>query len=106
MGEKRGAPRRKKRIVVDFETTQAKTTGFTHDLSRTGLFIRTIRIPRIGKILRAMLHLPDGSHIPIEGTVVRSFRAPSMLRTVLPAGFALKVSPQASPDYDTFAETL
>jgi PilZ domain len=105
MAEKRGAPRRKKRIVVDFDTTEAKTTGFTHDLSRTGLFIRTIRIPRIGKVLRAVLHLPDGSQLPIEGTVVRSFRAPSMLGTVLPAGFALKVSPK-SPEYDTFAATL
>jgi hypothetical protein len=106
MAEKRGAPRRKKRIVVDFEITKAKTTGFTNDLSRTGLFIRTVRIPAIGEILHAVLHLPDGSQLPIEGTVVRSFRAPSMLRTVLPAGFALKVSPLVSPDYDTFAATL
>jgi hypothetical protein len=106
MAEKRSAPRRKKRIVVDFETTEVKTTGFTNDLSRTGMFIRTIRIPAIGAILHAVLHLPGGKHLPIQGTVVRSFRAPSILRTVLPAGFAMKVSPKASPDYDSFAETL
>jgi hypothetical protein len=106
MSEKRSAPRKKKRIVVDFDTTTSKTTGFTHDLSRTGLFIRTIRIPQIGKILRAVLHLPDGKHMTVEGTVVRSFKAPAMLRSLLPSGFALRVSPKDSPEYDAFASTL
>lgn len=106
MAEKRTSPRRKKRIVVDFDTTTSRTTGFTHDLSRTGMFIRTIRIPNIGKILRAVLHLPDGKHMAIEGTVVRSFKAPTMLRGLMPSGFALRVSNKDSPEYDDFASKL
>ena len=106
MSEKRSAPRKKKRIVVDFDTTTSKTTGFTNDLSRTGMFIRTIRIPSIGKILRAVLHLPDGKHMEIEGTVVRSFKAPAVLRSLMPSGFAMRISPKKSPEYDEFASKL
>jgi len=106
MAEKRSSPRKKKRIVVDFDTTLSKTTGFTHDCSRGGIFIRSIRIPKIGKILRAILHLPDGKQLPVEGTVVRSFRAPSALRSLIPTGFALRISKKASPDYEDFASTL
>ena len=60
MPEKRSSWRSKKRLLVDFDTTTAKTTGFTHDVSPLGLFVRTIRIPRVGKILRAVIHLPGG----------------------------------------------
>lgn len=92
MAEKRDSPRRRKRLLVDFDTTLSKTTGFTHDLSHSGVFVRTIRIPRLGKLLTAVLHLPDGRHLPIEGLVVRSYRAPAALRSVVPTGFGLRVT--------------
>lgn len=106
MAEKRRNPRKKTRIVVDFDTEKTKTTGFTNDVSRSGLFVRTIRIPKIGTVLKAVLHLPDGKQVAVEGTVVRSFRAPTTLRSVLPSGFALRISRVASPEYDEFAGTL
>ena len=99
MAERRESTRKRKRLLVDFDTTLTRTTGFTHDLSRSGLFVRTIRIPRPGKLLRAILHLPDGRHVPIEGTVVRSYRAPPALRSVVPTGFAMKVSNPA-PEFE------
>jgi hypothetical protein len=105
MAEKRSAPRSRRRLLVDFETPAAKTTGFTQDLSRTGLFVRTIRIPRIGTSLRAVLHLPAGGHIPIEGTVVRSYRAPAALRSVVPTGFGLRIERGRSPEYDEISRT-
>lgn len=106
MAEKRSAPRKKTRLIVDFDTTYAKTTGFTHDLSRSGLFVRTIRIPEVGKVLKAVLYLPDGKHVPVEGTVVRSFRAPSTLRLLVPSGFALRVSRKNSAEYEEFSSSL
>jgi hypothetical protein len=99
MPERRESARRRKRFLVDFDTTLTRTTGFTHDVSRSGLFVRTIRIPRPGKLLRAILHLPDGRHLPVEGKVVRSYRAPAALRSVVPTGFALKVS-HPEPEFE------
>lgn len=93
-------------MVVDFDTTDAKTTGFTHDLSRSGLFVRTIRIPKIGKILKAILHLPDGKHLPVEGMVVRSYRAPGTLRSLVPSGFGLRLSRTASAGYDEWSSSI
>lgn len=106
MGEKRGGKRSRKRLLVDFDTTYGKTTGFTSDVSPIGLFVRTIRIPRIGERLRAMIHLPDGRLVPLDGTVVRSYRAPVALRSVVPTGFALRLSPEAPPDFSDYAAQL
>src|ERR1700730_17963052 len=104
MAEKRSAPRSRRRLLVDFETPAAKTTGFTEDLSRTGLFVRTIRIPGLGTSLRAVLHLPSWGDTPIEGTVVRSYRAPAALRSVVPTGFGLRIE-RHFPEYDEIAPT-
>lgn len=106
MAEKRSAPRKKKRLIVDFDTTQARTTGFTHDVSRSGLFVRTIRIPKIGKMLKAILHLPDGKQLPVEGMVVRSYRVPATLRSLVPSGFGLRLSATASADYDEWSNSI
>ena len=106
MAIKRSAPRKRKRLVVDFNTTLSKTSGFTHDLSRSGLFVCTIRIPKIGEILRATLYLPDGKHVPIEGTVVRSFRVPSTLRSLIPSGFGLRLSKEKPAEYEDFISSI
>ncbi|MEO8190810.1 MAG: PilZ domain-containing protein [Acidobacteriota bacterium] len=103
MSEKREAPRRRCRLLVDFDTTLSRTTGFTHDLSKSGMFVRTVRIPRIGKVIRALLHAPGGKTVPVEGTVVRTFRAPGALRTLIPSGFVLRVAPEHPPEYDELA---
>lgn len=102
--EKRAAPRKKKRLLVDFDTTLIRTTGFTNDLSRSGLFVRTIRIPQVGKMLKAVLHLPDGKQVALQGRVVRSYRAPSVLRALVPTGFGLRVF-EAPEDYVRFASS-
>ncbi len=103
MGEKRDSPRRRCRLLVDFDTTLSRTTGFTHDVSKSGMFVRTIRIPKVGKVLRAILYAPGGGMVPIEGTVVRSFRAPGALSTLIPSGFVLRVAPKHPPEYDEIA---
>ncbi|MDQ2870082.1 MAG: PilZ domain-containing protein [Acidobacteriota bacterium] len=103
MAEKRDSPRRRCRLLVDFDTTLSRTTGFTHDVSKSGIFVRTIRIPKIGKVLRAILHMPAGGTVSIEGTVVRSFRAPGALRTLIPSGFVLRVAPEHPSEYDEIA---
>jgi hypothetical protein len=106
MGEKRAGKRSRRRLLVDFDTTYGKTTGFTSDVSSSGLFVRTIRIPRIGEKLRAMLHLSDGRLVPLDGTVVRSYRAPVALRSVVPTGFALRLAADRPAEYLQLAEQV
>ena len=106
MAEKRGGKRSRKRLLVDFETTSGRTTGFTHDVSPDGMFVRTIRIAQVGKGLHAIVHLPDGRQVPIDGIVVRSYRAPVALRSLVPTGFAIHLSAERPPEFVEYASHL
>lgn len=79
MAEKRTFPRKKKRLIVDFDLDQATYTGFTWDISYTGLFIASTHMPRIGLILPVRIHLPDGKKVSCTGKVIRGKRMPASL---------------------------
>jgi hypothetical protein len=96
MADKRKYPRVKRRLVIEFRLAGAPYYGFTHNLSPMGLFVRSIRIPNPGAALLAELHLPDGKRIPLKGTVVRSYRAPTALARLVPSGFGMALS--SSPE--------
>ena len=89
MADKRKFPRVKRRLVVEFRISGTACIGFTHNLSPMGLFVRSIRIPNPGTTVAAELVLPDGSKIPLEGKVVRSYRAPTALARLVPSGFVM-----------------
>jgi len=55
--------------------------------------------------MKAVLYLPDGKQVPTQGTVVRSFRAPSTLRSLFPSGFGLRVSRDESAEYDEYSSS-
>ena len=96
MADKRKFPRVKRRLVVEFRISGTACIGFTHNLSPLGLFVRSIRIPNPGTTVDAELVLPDGSKIPLEGKVVRSYRAPTALARLVPSGFGMALS--SSPE--------
>jgi hypothetical protein len=96
MPDKRKFPRVKRRLVVEFRVSGAPCVGFTHNLSPMGLFVRSIRIPTLGAAVAAELVLPDGKKIPVQGTVVRSYRAPTALARLVPSGFGMALS--SSPE--------
>ena len=91
MADKRVFPRLKKRLVVEFSVEGESHTGFTHDVSHTGFFIVTNRLPPAGTTLPATLHLPDGKRITLTGQVVRSRRVPPQLRESMANGFSLQL---------------
>jgi hypothetical protein len=98
MADKRRFQRVKRRFVIEFRLGGGAYVGFTHNLSPDGVFVRSVRIPSLGSVIPAELHLPDGRKIPIQGKVVRSYRAPSSLARLVPSGFGMSLA-TASEEY-------
>jgi Tfp pilus assembly protein PilZ len=82
MNDKRSFERKRKRLLVDIHAEGRLVSGFTCDLSHTGLFVSSQYVPRLGEKLRATLHLPGEKKVAIEGTVVRIHRVPQALAGV------------------------
>lgn len=91
MTERRTSPRYRAEILIDFALSESKTTGITYDVSRTGMFVRTSRLPAYGQKLLATLRFPDGRQLLTQGDVVRTFHPSIPLRGLLPTGFGMNV---------------
>jgi hypothetical protein len=105
MAERRSFARKKRRFLVEFSLLGANCTGFTYDVSPTGIFVRSIRLPNPGTFLTANLHLAAGRRIVVRGKVVRSFRVPPALARLVPSGFSMKLS-DTPEDYFQLLATL
>lgn len=105
MSERRGFGRKKRRFLVEFKLRGAQCTGFTYDISPTGIFVRSVRLPEPGTFMSADLHLPQGKRLTVRGKVVRSFRVPASLARLVPSGFSMKLS-ESPEDYFQFLSTL
>jgi len=79
MTNKRTFPRLKRRLLVKFSFDGAERTGFSRDLSHTGLFIKSALIPQIGTPLTITITLHNGKNIVLHGKVVRRSRTTSAL---------------------------
>ena len=79
MNEKRAFSRWKKRLLVDLVVEGRTATGFTWDISHTGLSISSQYVPKLGEKLRTIVHLPNGKKVECHGTVVRVRRVPLAL---------------------------
>jgi PilZ domain len=105
VSERRGFGRKKRRFLVEFKLRGAQCTGFTYDISPTGIFVRSVRLPEPGTFMSADLHLPQGKRLTVRGKVVRSFRVPASLARLVPSGFSMKLS-ESPEDYFQFLSTL
>jgi hypothetical protein len=105
MAEKRRQSRKKRRFLIQVETSDSISTGFTYDMSVDGIFIRSIRIPRPGSTVTARLSIPDGKRLALRGWVQRAYRAPGKMAGLVPSGFGLRLT-DAPPDYSRFLATL
>jgi hypothetical protein len=103
--ERRGFARSRRRFLVEFDLEGTVCTGFTNDVSPTGIFIRSVRLPAPGTLLTASLHLPEGRRIAVRGRVVRSHRVPTALSRLIPSGFSIRLS-DTPEDYFQFLTTL
>jgi hypothetical protein len=79
MDDKRTFPRWRKRLLVEIKADGRSASGFTWDLSHTGLFVSSSYMPKLGEKLGILLHLPGGKMVACVGTVVRTRRVPAAL---------------------------
>ncbi len=105
MAERRGFARKKRRFLVEFQFQGSNCTGFTYDISPSGIFVRSIRLPAPGTFLTANLHLTTGKRIAVRGRVVRSHRVPAELARIVPSGFSMSLS-DTPEDYFQFLSRL
>ncbi|MEO6323787.1 MAG: PilZ domain-containing protein [Thermoanaerobaculia bacterium] len=106
MSEKRIFPRKKKRLIVDYDLDGVTYSGFTWDISYTGLFVASPNMPRIGLTITIRLHLPDGKKLECAGKVIRAKRVPAMYSSMEGAtGFSLELVGYNEP-YTRYFATL
>ncbi len=73
--------------------------GMTHDISRGGLYIRTLDPPPVGTAVWLELRTQQGVAVHLRGAVVWR-RAPSQATGAAPAGFGVAIAPGACPPGD------
>ncbi len=95
---RRFSTRKRRRYLIEWQKGDSLCTGFTNDVSPTGIFIRSMYIPKIGRTLTMQLLLPGGGKLRLRGTVVRSQRVPQNLRGVVPSGFGVRLN-EAPEEY-------
>ncbi len=105
MAERRGFARKKRRFLVEFQLQGSTCTGFTYDVSPSGIFVRSFRLPSPGSVVAASLHLGAGKRIAIRGRVVRARRVPAELARLVPSGFSIRLA-ETPEDYYQFLSTL
>lgn len=90
VNDKRAFSRWKKRLLVDLVVEGRTASGFTWDISHTGLSISSQYVPKLGEKIRTIVHLPNGKKVDCHGTVVRVRRVPLALADELGgSGFCL-----------------
>jgi len=92
----------KRRFLVEFRLQGAACNGFTYDVSPSGIFVRSARLPTPGTFLTAKLHLPEGKRIEVRGRVIRSFRVSAALSRLIPSGFSIRLSDSPEEYYQLF----
>jgi hypothetical protein len=105
MLNRRQCARRKSRFLIEWHRGTSLCTGFTHDVSATGIFVRSTYIPKIGTALTMKLLVPGSEKLQLRGIVVRSYRVPASLRRFVPSGFCVRLN-EAPEEYFKLLATL
>lgn len=92
-GDRGGAGRRhnqraKRRMMVRFGTQGAHHTGFTKDISETGLFIRTNTVSRPGTTLQVEIAFPEQTFL-LWARVVWAKKVPPQLAHLMDCGMGV-----------------
>jgi PilZ domain len=100
--EKRTAPRHRVEMMVEFDEGGSRVTGVTGEISRSGMFVRSARLPNGGPAVNLTVHLPGGRELLLKGRVVPNSAPADPAR---PAGFGLRLT-EKPDEYDDFLSRL
>ncbi len=88
--EKRRTRRFTRRLRVRFGEHELGQSGFTSDVSATGLFVVTSSPVNLGQRLHVEVGIDTNRRLLFEGVVARLNIVPAELRTVVKGGFGLR----------------
>jgi hypothetical protein len=91
MGEKRQHRRVKRRLTVKFGEKDLTQSGFTADVSPTGLFVVSASLPALDTRLHLQLFVTPERYVFFEGEVRRHKLVPIELRTIERSGFGVRL---------------
>lgn len=98
--EKRTAPRHRVEMLVEFDLGGSWERGVTGEISRSGMFVRSPRIPSVGPAVNLTVHLPGGRELLLKGRVVPASDDPAR-----PVGFGVRLTEKPG-EYDEFLTRL
>lgn len=92
------------RYLVEWVRWGVLCTGFTFDISPTGVFVRATHIPDHGESVTMHLLVRAGKKLRLRGTVVRSFHVPSNLRRYVASGFGIRLEEAPEEYFELLAD--
>ncbi|OGW50485.1 MAG: hypothetical protein A2078_16020 [Nitrospirae bacterium GWC2_57_9] len=105
MADKRDTKRQQKRLTLRFGKERPEKFGFTEDISRNGLFIKTVSPYSPNTRVYIDIITPDKGIIRVEGTVRWIKRAPATLvHMVNKCGMGIMITQikEGKDKYDAF----
>ena len=107
MLQKPSSTRIRRRYLVEWQSgDDAVCTGFTHDISPTGGFVRSSNIPKVGETIALWLLIPHGGKLKLRCSVVRSQHVPQHLRSTRPSGFGVRLTEAPEEYFQLLADLL
>ena len=88
--ERRRSKRRRRRLPVKFWRGDVEGTGFTTDISNTGLMVETTASADIGSRFHIELQLPEGTPYFAEGVVARKKVYPRHAASMFKSGLGFR----------------
>jgi hypothetical protein len=102
ISEKRTAPRHRVEMMVEFDDGGSRVSGVTREISRSGMFVRSPRLPNGGPAVNLTVHLPGGREILLKGRVVPNSAPADPAQS---SGFGLRLT-EKPDEYDDFLSRL
>ena len=93
MIERRKEERYRRRLQLRLSTENGSTMGFTDDISREGIFVRSASVQPVGTPIRIELTTPDNEKVVLGGTVQWEIKlSPILLRQGKRGGMGIQIS--------------
>ena len=90
MNERRKAKRYGRRLQVRFGEGGFEQVGFTQDVSATGMFVVSAKLPAIGQRVHLQVQVTPTQLVHFEGLVQRHKQAPRALQAYSKNGFGVR----------------